>query len=334
MLVRSVTSRSNNKLMRYRLIRFSFPTLFLILLLTNTSASAGEVTGLLAKMTTADEQLNYQGVFVLRKSDTLITMRVEHGVDERGTWESLESLNGEARKVVKVNEEVVSIYPERKLLMVTRSKNKASLHPTLPENLEKLESHYAINRLNDDRIAEHKTAVIDVRPKDNFRYGYRYWLDDNTGVLLKCDLLNEDGNVVEQMMFTEMVYLSETPAAAFAEIDLEGYVSKRMDHGRVSDASTNWHVKQLPTGFMLTQSSVRTDEATESVHLVYSDGLASVSVFVEQGENGYHYLDGASSMGALNAFGVRIGEHFVTVMGEVPAMTVMQIAQSTEYVND
>lgn len=315
-------------------MRLRFSAFFLIALLTTTPASAGEVTSLLSKMTTADEKLNYQGVFVLRKADALMTMRVEHGVDERGTWESLESLNGEARKVVKVNEEVVSIYPERKLLMVTRSKHKASLHPTLPENLDKLETHYAISRLQDDRIAEHRTAVIDVQPKDNYRYGYRYWLDDKTGVLLKCDLLNEQGNVVEQMMFTEMEYLADTPAAAFSEINLEGYVSKRMDHGRVSDASTNWHVKQLPTGFLLTQSSIRTDETTESVHLVYSDGLASVSVFVEQGETGYHYLDGASSMGALNAYGVRIGEHFVTVMGEVPAMTVMQIAQTTEYVND
>jgi sigma-E factor negative regulatory protein RseB len=303
---------------------------FFCLLLASPPVISGEVSDLLKKMSAADDRLNYQGVFVLRKSDKLTSMRVEHGRDERGVWESIESLNGEARKVVRVNDEVTSIYLDRNVVTVSQAKDKASLHPTLPGNLDKLEAYYRISRLDDDRIADHSAVVLDVVPNDSFRYGYRYWLDTNTGVLLKCDLLNERSEVVEQMMFTTLEYLPEAPASAFAEIDTKGFEQQRLGKGRVAVNNADWHVTGLPEGFMLTQSSVRKTGNTQSLHLMYSDGLASVSVFVEQGKNSLHQLDGASSMGALNAYGRQVGDHSVTVMGEVPASTVMQIAQSTK----
>jgi sigma-E factor negative regulatory protein RseB len=299
------------------------------------SAYAGDVSDLLKKMTTASESLNYQGIFVLRKSDTLTAMRVEHGADDRGVWERMESLNGETRKVVRLNEEVTSIYPGRKLVTVSHNKDKASLHPTLPENLDKLEAYYKISRLEDERIADHGAVVLDVKPNDNYRYGYRYWLDTDTGVLLKCDLLNEKGDVVEQMMFTMLEYLPQPPKSAFSNVDKQDYKTrdykiKQLDSGRVVVENAGWHVAKLPSGFMLTQSSQRKSKDSEMQHLVYSDGLASVSVFIERGRKSHHRLDGASNMGALNAYGTRSGQYFVTVMGEVPAPAVMQIAHSTE----
>jgi len=197
------------------------------LLLASPSVFAGDVSDLLKKMSSADDRVNYQGVFVLRKSDKLTSMRVEHGRDERGVWESLESLNGEARRVVRINEQVTSIYPERNLVTVSITKNKGSLHPALPENLDKLEAYYRITQLDDDRIADHSAVVLDVMPNDKFRYGYRYWLDSTTGVLLKCDLLNERSEVVEQMMFTTLEYLPKAPAAAFAEINVKGYERRK-----------------------------------------------------------------------------------------------------------
>lgn len=297
------------------------------------SALAGEVSELVKKMTSASEKLNYQGVFVMRKSDSLTAMRVQHGADSRGVWESMEALNGETRKVIRLNEDVTSIFPERHLLTVSRNKHKTELHPALPGNLDKLEKYYRFSRLSDDRIANHKAAVIDVKPNDNYRYGYRYWLDIDTGVLLKCDLLNENGDVVEQMMFTVLEYLPKAPESAFTDINKKGFNVRELDSERNTVNGASWQVKELPEGFMLTQSSERKTEKSEHLHLVYSDGLASVSVFIEKGAETHHRLDGVSSMGALNAYGARYGDAYVTVMGEVPATTVMQIAQSTEPVD-
>ena len=311
-------------------MRFVLAPIVLFSVCLSMPAAASEVSDLLKKMTDSDGQLNYQGVLVLRKSNNLVAMRVEHGTDDRGVWESMMSLNGEARRVVRLNDEVTSVYPERQLLTVTHNANKHTLHPALPANLKKLEAYYSINRLKNDRIADHEAAVLDVVPNDGFRYGYRYWLDAKTGVLLRCDLLNEKRRVVEQMMFTMLEYLPEAPAMAFAAIDREGFKEKRLDSGQAEQQDPVWQVSKLPGGFMLTQSRVRQTGKGEVLHLAYSDGLASVSVFVEPVGANHQKREGASLMGALNAYRSHVNQHFVTVIGEVPAMAVMQIAQSVE----
>ena len=311
-------------------MRFVLVPILLFSACLSAPVVASEVSDLLKKMADADGRLNYQGILVLQKSNKLVAMRVEHGADDRGIWESMMSLNGEARRVVRVNDEVTSVYPERQLLTVTHNADKHTLHPALPANFQNLEAYYTINRLKDDRIADHQAAVLDVVPNDGFRYGYRYWLDAKTGVLLRCDLLNEKRQVVEQMMFTMLEYLPSAPASAFAVIDREGFEEKRLDPVQPVQKNPVWQVSNLPAGFMLTQSRARQTSKGEVLHLAYSDGLASVSVFVEPAGAIHQKREGASMMGALNAYRSHVNQHFVTVIGEVPAMAVMQIAQSVE----
>ncbi len=300
-------------------------------ILSSTPAYAADVSELVGGMSAAEKRSNYEGVFILRKSDDMVAMRVVHGVDDRGVWESMESLNGEARKIVRHNDKVISIYPGKKLVTISQAGSKTSLHPTLPENLEKLSQYYSIKHLGDDRIAGRDTEVLNVQPKDDYRYGYKYWLDRDTDVLLKCDLLNEKGEIVEQMMYTSFNNQDEVPASAFNEPSIEGYNKRILNEDRDTTTSPQWRVTNLPDGFMLTHSSVRSTESGDSLHLMYSDGLASVSVFVEPHADAPHKLDGESSMGALNAYGKHVNGSHITVMGEVPKVTVSQIAQSMEY---
>lgn len=291
-------------------------------------AAASEVSDLLQKMTDADKRLNYQGILVLRKADNLVAMRVEHGTDARGIWESMVSLNGEARRIVRINNEITSVYPERQLLTVTHSADKSPLHPALPANLKNLEAYYNIKRLQDERVADRSAMVLDVMPSDGFRYGYRYWLDTQTGVLLRCDVLNEKQQVLEQMMFTLLEYLPGVPHLAFSPVDREGFKEKQLTLVNPNQSDPAWHVDNLPAGFMLTQSRARQSQKGEILHLAYSDGLASVSVFIEPAQDARHKRRGASRLGALNAYRFHVDHHLVTVIGEVPAITVMQMAQS------
>lgn len=313
-----------------KLARPPVALLLSFLFITASPAFAGDVTNLVQKMSSASEQRNYDGVFVMRKSDTLTTMRVVHGVDERGKWESLESLNGESRKVVRLNSEIISIFPERKLVTVSQNQTRESIHPSVPENIDELANFYHIEQLGDDRIAGRTTTVLDLKPKDRLRYGYKYWLDNETGVLLKCDLLDEDGQVVEQMMYTTFQDHDSAPASAFSMLDdvFSDYTREQLDREREVVEHTGWVANALPPGFRLTQSTRRQNRDSQSLHMVYSDGLASVSVFIETGKNGPHRLDGATSMGALSVFGHDIDGAHVTVMGEVPQVTVAQIANS------
>jgi sigma-E factor negative regulatory protein RseB len=317
---------------------------------------------MLKRMSDADRNQSYQGTFILRKSDNLSTLRVTHGVGESGAWESIEMLNGEPKKVLRNNNRVVTVYPEQELITIRYTDKTRSLHLQLPKNIEQLELFYSLNRLSDDRIANRRTLVVELLPKDQYRYGYRYWVDKETGMLLRCDLVVEDDNkekkVIEQMMFVSLDYLIDAPVPGF---ELEQYALYRqqvLDEPVVDvmqSKQQHWVVNSLPDGFMLTQSSMRysqslviasNDSAANSsidstevvisktsppdlLHMVYSDGLASVSIFIEKNQGLKKHLQGGASMGAVNAFGRSVGDYFVTVVGEVPVRTVESIAQST-----
>ncbi len=320
-----------------------------IVFLLSTNSYAGDLFDMLKRMSDADQNQNYQGTFILRKSDKLSAIRVTHGVNEKGDWESLEALDGEPRKIVRYNNRVISVYPDREIVTVRHTDKNRSLHPKLPENIDQLELFYSMNRLNDDRIANLQAVVVDLMPKDQYRYGYRYWVDKNTGMLLRCDLVSEEAdnkkNVIESMMFTSLDYLSEPPEPAFNVQMFEQYKQKVEDEPEIEASNSTlpqWTVKQLPKGFMLTQNIMRHSHLSSAasnhssntakpdlLHLVYSDGLASVSVFIEKNRGAESHLLGLSSMGAVNAFGHAVDDYYVTVVGEVPVKTVQTMAQST-----
>ena len=327
------------------------PSVFVAFLLffLSTNIYAGDLFDMLQRMSDADQDQNYQGTFILRKSDNLSTLRVTHGRDEDGVWESLEALNGEPRKVVRRNNKVISVFPARELVTIRLNAKKQPLHPQLPENIDQLELFYSISQLPDDRIANHQTLVVDLIPNDKLRYGYRYWVDKNTGMLLRCDLVAEDDTVVEQMMFTSLDYLVQVPPRPFDLKKFEHFEQQLLDEPEVDNnhnAPSQWVINTLPKGFMLTQSTMRysqtmlaeraesqgSDDQKNSqpdlLHLVYSDGLASVSVFIEKDQGTEQHLEGAATMGAVNAFGNSVDDYFVTVVGEVPEKTVRAMAQS------
>ena len=319
------------------------------LCLLSTSSFADDLFDMLKRMSDADQNQNYQGTFILRKSDNLSTLRVTHGVDDKGVWETLEALNGESRKVFRHNNLVISVFPSRELVTIRHSSKKQSLHQQLPDNIDQLEQFYSMKRLADDRIANHQTLVVDLLPKDQFRYGYRYWVDKNTGMLLRCDLVDEDKVVVEQMMFTSLDYLQTVPEKTFELQNFEKFEQQQLDEPELDmkqQADTGWKVGHLPKGFMLTQSTMRHSQPSSDagrqpsaaslpedlpldlLHLVYSDGLASVSVFIETNQGAGKHLQGGASMGAVNAYGNAMNGYFATVVGEVPAKTVQLMAKS------
>jgi len=324
---------------------FFLPAIWLVA--SSSNAFAGDLFDMLKRMSDADQNKNYQGNFILRKADNLSTLRVTHGVDDEGEWESLESLNGEAKKMLRHNNRVITIFPGSKRVAIRQSGKNFSLHQQLPSNIEQLETYYSIERLADDRIANHETLVINLSPKDKYRYGYLYWIDKNTGMLLRCDLLSEENKIVEQMMFTSMDYLTEPPEQLFDLKQFDALKEAEPAHTEKTvkleqPREARWKVGNLPEGFMLTQNTMRFSKSQQEnqeqklhprqfpdlQHMVYSDGLASVSIFIEKNRGDKEHLSGALTQGAVNAFGNAKGDYYVTVVGEVPEQTVQIMAQS------
>jgi sigma-E factor negative regulatory protein RseB len=170
-----------------------------------------------------------------------------------------------------------------------------------------------------------------VQPKDNFRYGYRLWADNDSGLLLRADLIDPDGRMIERFLFTHVRIGGPIPAAALEPASPgEGLVWYRSP-AAAANSEMPWIATRLPPGFRLSAQMTRQSapDRVPTDHLVYTDGLATVSVFIDkQPQNTDAATTGTSRMGAVHAFGTQVEDYQVTAVGEVPAVTVALIGGS------
>lgn len=318
------------------------PRQFFVLLLAFTILPAGATAAdsamdWLVKMNMAVQDNNYDGIFVYRQGDQLESMRIVHSVSNGEHRERLVSLNGEAREVIRNNRDVICYLPSKKSVVIEHRKSSQKNFPALlPRRLDQLSPHYQLLLGGSDRVARRATQLVVIKPKDAYRYGYYLWADRKTGLLLQASLVGVDGKVVEQFMFTNIIIGQKINAA-----DLKSsYSGKKWVWHREKEASSSkatemrWKVEQLPAGFSLSRRILRNMPMGNMTveHLVYSDGLAAISVFIEpRGKKHKHKMKGATGMGAVHAYGTVVNNHQITVVGEVPAATVAMVGKSITY---
>lgn len=311
------------------------PSLWLFVLISlPVLAQADTVDSLLDKMMQAMKTHNYEGTLVIRQADKLQAMHIKHGIDKNGIWESIESLSGEQRLVIKKQGKVTTIFPARHLVTVSLDQKSSPFHPPLPENRDSLKQLYNLTLDGQDRVAGQAAQILKITPKDKYRYGYKLWLGKGSGLLLKCDLIDEQNKVIEQLMYSELHILKQPPESDFLLKKSSQYRVVNLDQGRKIQQHRQWQAKSLPEGFMLTTFHVKPSSHNKGFvqHIVYSDGMASVSVFIEKHMPEKMSLKGISKMGAVNVFGIPINNHHVTVIGEVPAATVRLIGESVQQI--
>jgi len=306
----------------------------LLLAAAGQAAAQDSARQWLDEMSSALQTLDYDGTFVYLHDGRLDAMRIIHQVSDGGQRERLVSLTGSAREVLRDDKAVTCIKPDNKSVMIGKSRPRPPF-PVLPRDLGKASHYYEIEDVGDDRMAGYDARVIAITPKDEFRYGYRFWIEQNTRMLLKYDLSGPDGVPIEQVMFTRIGIGADIPQAALQpSLTGDGYTWHRQEEVRGSPVAdpgkSGWQVSELPDGFVLTnfqQKRMREDgEAAE--HMVFSDGLATVSVYIEKRTHEDASLNGLSSMGAMNAYGLMVDGYQVMVVGEVPPATVRMIAHS------
>jgi sigma-E factor negative regulatory protein RseB len=278
-------------------------------------------------MTQALHSLSYTGTLVYLHGNRLDTLRFSHAVRDGQELERLVALNGVAREVHRDPKAVTCVMPDAKAVSVEKRAPATQLWPSL--DLARLERFYRLHPLGDYRVAGRATQVVGIIPRDKLRYGYRFYLDRETGLPLKTDLMNEKANPIEQIMFTSLGLHDEAPRPGDGKGVPDGYrtvLRDTLQTGREAD-SPQWEFDDLPVGFALRSHHHWSDAAgTQVEQLVLGDGLASVSVYVEQG--GSEGLQGPAHIGAVNAWGGRVAGHQVTAVGEVPHGTVQQVAEA------
>jgi sigma-E factor negative regulatory protein RseB len=304
----------------------------LLLTLVGSHAMAQEAGKWLDRMNRAVDELNYRGTFMHVIDGTSEALNIVHRNVAGNSGERILSLDGPRREIVRENDQVRWILPDQKLVLLETRKDVSPLVSALPSYSADLEPHYEINLRATARIANRSAQMIEIKPRDDFRYGYVLWLDQETAMPLKSQLMDERGHTVEQIQFTEINMVSDITAADLEPtINTDGFATMRPpESAPLVAANVPWRASAVPGGFKLsaaTQSPMPGSKYPVE-HLVYSDGLATVSVFIEDPKTKPEVNDGFSKVGSTNTFSLTLRGRKVTAVGEVPRQTVRTIASS------
>jgi sigma-E factor negative regulatory protein RseB len=288
------------------------------------------------RMSDAMRDLNYRGEFVYMHDNSLEGMQISHNKDMNGEKERLISLNGEAREVIRDNQNLTCIWPSSRKVIVDVSRKNRFSPIFIPEDIARLEKFYQMKLVGKDRIANMNTVIVHIEPRDQYRYGMKFWINEDNGLMMKSSLLDENQRVIEEVMFTSLQLFegdNKLVIDTMPPID-DSFTLVRYHSGDSSStfaADDSWQLATVPGGFW--RESVLRRKISGSDHfiqqMVYTDGLASFSVFIEKKST--LTQSGVSSMGAVNAFIRILNDHSVTAIGEVPAITVKQVAESVTY---
>jgi sigma-E factor negative regulatory protein RseB len=308
----------------------------LLALLAQAARAEGDALLWLQRIHAATQKLSYTGTFVYRGGDQAETSRIVHIVGRHGARERLETLDGQAREIVRSDEEVKCYLPDSLTVKVDKQTDHKVFPALLPVNLRAISEHYEVTTGGIERVAGYECQSIVLEPKDNIRYGHKLWADANTGMLLKSQTFNDKKEVVEQFAFTQISIGGKIDQAQLRS----RFLAKSRDwhvenSGAVtaSLAASGWTIKPELPGFRKITEMKRTQGGSSEVgHVVYSDGLAAVSVFIEpMASKTTLPQPGPSRQGAINIYSRQLAGHLVTVVGEAPAESVKKLAESVEY---
>lgn len=310
----------------------SFVLAFLTLACT-ASASARErqsPLNWLDRMSTAISTLDYRGTVIRRQNGESQALKVVHKIVDGVVHERVVSQEGKGLEIIRVGKEVHCILPDSKSVLVEQWDDQNTLFSMLPSGDAQFGTSYDLSVVREERVAGRPSVLIAIRPHDIFRFGHRLWLDRKTGFPLRTELVGTDGTAIEQLKFADISFNSiDKEERLEPSIDLDNFTwYTEPQRVETREVETDWVCDDLPTGFRVISSrNELLPGADEPVtHIVYGDGLATVSVFIAEGQD--QSIARRSNVGASNSFSIQIGNDQVTAVGEVPSETVQRIATS------
>ena len=319
--------------------------------LPQRSAGADDPRDWLQKMNQALATRNYDGTFFHLSEGRVETMRIVHRVRGGRVTERLQSLDGSGREFIRNNGELTCYLPDQHTVLIEPRPDHSPFLGSLPQFGADVNEFYRIESMPPTRILGRGARVIAVNPKDQFRFGYRIWLDEKTAMPLKTQLCDSRGQVIEQIFFARLDMPESIPDSDLVPVvrtDGMRWVRQGPSNDNAPAALSAYRASELPPGFHLTIAGAQTigGATVPASHLVYSDGLATVSVFVEAqpantpgakpsvGLPPDPPMQGLARVGSGYAFSTVVQGHQVTAVGEVPAQTVEFIAHSVKSSGD
>lgn len=288
----------------------------------------------------AFSDLSYDGIFSYFNGQDMASLRVVHMVVDGEQRERLVHLNGAPREIVRRGEEVACIVqPGDALLELEQSIPAGPFARAFVRRYDRISQNYGLSFFGEDRVANRTAVRLAVTPRDDNRYGYRLWLDKETRLLLRSELIDAEGERMEIFQFNQIRFGDQVDAAWLEPDEKDGSLATHLTLATkrpepVSGNEVDWQVNWLPDGFHMAAADIRrTPSTSKSVNtLMYSDGLAAFSVFIEDMPE-----NGAASMVSRNGATVAVTNmirgkgdrpYLVTLVGELPTDTAQRIAES------
>ncbi|MFM9921754.1 MucB/RseB C-terminal domain-containing protein [Variovorax sp. H27-G14] len=305
---------------------------------------AMNVTEWLQRMHAGARQRNYIGTFVVSApGGDLSSARIWHVRDGEHQIERIEALSGPPRSTFRRNRNVMTFLPEAKVVKVEKREN-LDLFPNLPEKPDStIGDFYDVRAIGKDRVAGFDADVVQLVPHDGLRFGYRIWSERRSGLVVKLQTLDSDSRVVEQSAFSELQLDAPVKAQALSQMmaNTAGYRIEKLELERSSAQDEGWTLNAPVAGFKprsffrraaATDDTGKAKQDATTFQWTFSDGLASVSLFIERYDAARAPRDGVLTIGATNAIRRRLpapaSDWWLTAVGEVPQQTLNAFAQS------
>jgi sigma-E factor negative regulatory protein RseB len=292
---------------------------------------------LLQKAAVAARALNYQGVFVYQAGRHTKSIQITHYFNGHDEFARNVILDGTPREVFNQGGDVTIMSPRNEKVVIEKRRGQNMFPAVLPTNLDAVKENYILKTGELERVAGRPAQLLHLSPKDNLRYSYRFWIDSEFGLLLKSVMLNERLEPIESIGFNQISLLNTVDLDWFQpKIDTKkNYVMEDDLDKTIADHSTHhqWILKELPAGYRKVDQMKRMvhGKPLPVTHVIFSDGLASVSLFIEPLIKGAKPKNGHKLVGTTSFYANVVDGHQVIVVGEVPEATVAHIAHAISF---
>jgi sigma-E factor negative regulatory protein RseB len=301
---------------------------------TEAPLSSADARKWLERIHSAAHATNYQGVLVNSADGSLSSARVAHFYDRAQSYERVEVLDGQMRLSYRHNDWVYTLWPQSRVAVIEeRDPRQASLRQVIEPRAA---DQYDVREQGSEHVAGREAQVLLLSPRDEQRFAQRVWIDRQSGLMLRADVLGPRGQVLESSAFSEVeIGVKSRPLSVLQPMKrLAGYRQVRPTPTATHLEAEGWSLEPAVPGFVLASCAKRsldpaTADSAGTLQAVFSDGLTHVSVFVEPYDRKRHAHALSTQMGATSTLMQALGDAWwITVVGDVPVSTLKQFYQS------
>lgn len=303
---------------------------------------ARETRAWLLRIQEAANKRNFVGTVVVSAGGTVASTRIAHYGEGREQFERIDSLDGQVRSVYRQNDVVHTVWPQKRVAVVEQRDQMSSFPGLLQAANDRVQEFYDLKPVAVERVAGHEANVLVLKPRDKLRFGYRLWAEKATGLLLRTEVLDERGQVLESSAFSEVsIGVRAQPEHVTLPVKkLDGYRVLKPQLLSTRPEGEGWNLRVTVPGFRLVSCVKRqldfpgragaSATSDQTLQTIYSDGLTYVSIFIEPYSAERHARPMSTAIGATQTMMRRDGDWWITAMGDVPVATLRQFANAVE----